>query len=201
MYRSGQLELQSSGWMQSRIGDRPWFEANVSRGFSSQSYYVFFMPQGILFLDKSRRAGADRDAARNAMVAGAAVGGLVGALVGSAIGSAMSRPVEERENFDMVSNDQLLIYARSRKSSFVSMLEEVKSISVDAPSALGRIFGGGVAGWITIRDSRLGKVSVEVKQSRSLQEAVESIGRRFGDRAKINVRWEDSKGRYVPKRG
>ena len=199
MYRSGQLELQSSGWMQTRIGDRPWFEANVSRGFSSQSLYVFLMPQGILFLDKSRHAGADSDASRRAMVAGAAVGGLVGALVGAAVGSAMSQPVEERENFDMISNDQLMIYARSRKKSFVSMLEDARSISVDAPGAMSRIFGGGVAGWIVVRDKRLGKVSIEVKDSTSLQAAADVIGRRYGERAKINVRWDDAKGRYVPR--
>jgi hypothetical protein len=199
MYRAGQIELQSSGWMQSRIGDRPGFEATVSRGFSSQSLNVFFMPQGILFLDKARQAGADRDAARNAMVAGAAMGGLVGALVGSAIGSALSRPVEERENFDMVTNEQLLIYARSRKKSFLSVLEDVRSIAVDAPGTLGRIFGGGVAGWITVRDKRLGKISIEVKQSTSLQAAADAIGRRYGELAKINIRWDDAKSRYVPK--
>jgi hypothetical protein len=199
MYRSGQLELQSNSFMQSRIGDRPWFEANVSRGFSSQTLYVFFMPQGVLFLDKKRQAGADRDAARNAMVAGAAVGGLVGALVGSAIGTALSRQTEEREDFDMVTNDQLLIYARSRKNSFVSMLDDVQTISIDAPGTLGRIFGGGAAGWITVRDKRVGKITVEVKKATWLQEATEVIGRRYGERAKINVRWDDAKGRYVPR--
>jgi hypothetical protein len=198
MYQTGQIELQSSGWMQTRIGDRPWFEATVSRGFSSQSYYVFFMPQGILFLDKARHAGADRDAARNAMMAGVAAGGLIGGLMGAALGSALSRPVEERENFDMVSNDQLLIYARSRKNSFVSMLEEVRTIVVDAPGFLGRIFGG-AAGRITVRDNRLGKISIEVKDATSLQSAVEAIGRRYGERAKINVRWDDAKSRYVPR--
>jgi uncharacterized membrane protein YsdA (DUF1294 family) len=176
MYRSGQLELQSNSFMQSRIGDRPWFEASVSRGFSSQTLYVFFMPQGVLFLDKKRQAGADRDAARNAMVAGAAVGGLVGALVGSAIGN-----------------------ARSRKNSFVSMLDDVQTISIDAPGTLGRIFGGGTAGWITVRDKRVGKITVEVKKATWLQEATEVIGRRYGERAKINVRWDDAKGRYVPR--
>ena len=198
MYRSGQLELESNGWMQSRIGDRPAFQAAVSRGFSSQNLHVFLLPQGFLFLKKAKTQQNDGDSMRRAVTAGAAVGGLVGAMMGAALASAANNQVEEDENFEMSANDHLMSLARSRKGSFISLNDDIRSVTISAPGAIGRMFGS-VAGWITIRDKRLGKITIEVKDPSSLASIVEAAPKRFGDRANIRVRWDDAKMRYVPR--
>jgi hypothetical protein len=199
MYHSGQMQLETNGWMQSRIGERPAFEAAVSRGFSSQSYHVFLMPQGILFLDKARPKQENGDMTRNAALAGAMVGGLVGAAMGVAMASAMKGPaVVEEEDFNLCENEHLLMLARGRKKSFISLLDDARMVAVDAPGALGRVFGS-VAGWITVRDSRLGKIVIDVKEQTSLSAAAKTIPGRYGDRASVNVRWDDNKQRFVPK--
>lgn len=198
MYRSGQMELESNGWMQARIGERPAFQAAVSRGFSSRTYHVFLLPQGFLFLDKANLKQNDSDTMRSAVAAGAAVGGLVGAMMGAALASATNKTVEEEENFETAANDQLLALARTRKRSFISLNDDIRSISINAPSAFGRMFGS-AAGSITIRDNRLGKITIEVKDPSSLASIVEAAPKRFGDRANVNVRWDDTKMRYVPR--
>ncbi|HUE72684.1 MAG TPA: hypothetical protein VMP01_17495 [Pirellulaceae bacterium] len=197
MYRSGQMELESNGWMQSRIGERPTFQASVSRGFSSQTLHVFLLPQGFLFLQKAKAAQNDDDTMRRAVVAGAAVGGLVGAMMGAALAGAANRPVEEEENFETSANDHLMSLARQRKGSFISLNDDIRSISIKAPGAFGRMFGS-AAGSITIRDNRLGKITIEVKDPSSLASIVEAAPKRFGDRANVLVRWDDTKMRYVP---
>ncbi len=199
MYRQGEMELQSSGWLQSRIGDRPAFQAVVSRGFASQNYHVFLLPQGFLFLQPTKPSRESGDAARQAMVAGAVMGGLVGAAIGAAVGSAMTKKAEDDENFDLCANEQLFSLAKSRKGSFVSVQEEIRSVLVNAPGTLSRLFGGSVAGWIIVKDSRQGKITIEVKDQNSLSAAVDAIPRRFKERASVNVRWDDAKLRFVPK--
>ena len=198
MYRSGQMELESNSWLQSRIGERPAFQASVSRGFSSQTLHVFLLPQGFLFLQKAKTAQSDGDTMRRAVAAGAAVGGLMGAMMGAALASAANRPSEEDENFEMSANDHLMSLARQRKGSFISLNDDVRSVTISAPGAIGRMFGS-VAGWITIRDKRLGKITIEVKDPGSLASIVEAAPKRFGDRANVNVRWDDAKSRYVPR--
>jgi hypothetical protein len=198
MYRSGQMELESSGWLQSRIGERPAFQAAVSRGFSSRTLHVFLMPQGFLFLQKGRRRQNDGDTMRNAVAAGAAVGGLMGAMMGAALAGAANPAVEEDENFDMSANDHILSLARSRKGSFISLNDDIRSVTISAPGVIGRMFGS-VAGWVTIRDKRLGKISIEVKDPNALSAIVEVAPKRFGDRANVNLRWDDATMRYVPR--
>ncbi len=198
MYRSGQMELESSGWMQSRVGERPAFQALVSRGFSSRMLHVFLMPQGFLFLQKLKRRQNDGDTMRNAVAAGAAVGGLMGAMMGAALAGASNRPVEEDENFEMSANDHILSLARSRKGSFIALNDDIRSVTFNAPGVIGRMFGS-VAGWITVRDNRLGKITIEVKDPSALASMVEAAPKRFGDRANVNVRWDDAKMRYVPR--
>ena len=129
MYRSGQMELESSGWMQSRVGERPAFQALVSRGFSSRMLHVFLMPQGFLFLQKLKRRQNDGDTMRNAVAAGAAVGGLMGAMMGAALASASNRPVEEDENFEMSANDH--IHSR-RSAHYAGFAVDLHSSDLDA---------------------------------------------------------------------
>lgn len=199
MYQSGQMQLESNGWMQSRIGDRPTFEAVVSRGFSSRSYHVFLVPQGILFLSKIKPGQGNSQAAYDAIATGAKVGGLMGAALGAAMATTLSKPVEEEEeNFAICQTEQLFMLAKKRRHSFISLLEDARTICVDAPGALGRMFGG-TAGWITVRDSRLGKIVIDVKEQASLSDVTKTIPARYGDRASINVQWDDARQRFVPK--
>lgn len=198
MYRSGQMDLESSGWLQARVGERPTFQAAVSRGFSNRVFHVFLMPQGFLFLQKAKTRQNDGDTMRSAVAAGAAVGGLMGAMMGAALASAANRPVEEDENFEMSSNDHILSLARTRKGSFICLSDDIRSVTITAPGIIGRMLGS-VAGWITIRDKRVGKVTVEVKDHNSLSSIVEALPKRFGDRANVYVRWDDGKMRYVPR--
>src|SRR5262245_26796012 len=131
MYRTGQMELQSSGWLQNHNSDRPSFEATVAKGFSKQPYHVFLMPQGILFVELRNKATA-ANAAANAMMTGAVLGGAIGAMIGAAIASSVAPPGQKDKGFELCSDDELFAIARTRNKSFVIEKDDVQRVSIDA---------------------------------------------------------------------
>src|SRR5262245_46623977 len=154
MYTPGQMQLQSMSLLQGHSGDRPSFHATVCRTFSNRPYQVFAMPQGLLFLERRDRAGAAKDNT-NALVAGAVMGGMIGACIASALVNSAESEVET--GLEQLREDELFELARTRRRSFVSKIEEIASVSIEAPGSWGRLFASStLAGWITVRDRRLG---------------------------------------------
>jgi len=198
MYNAGQQQLQSANWLNSHTADRPSFHATVCRTFSTRMFQVFAMPQGLLFLEsKGKGGGASNDEQQRAMMVGMVLGGALGACIGAAIANSAS-PAESHENFELCGEEELFEIAKKRKRSFVAKNDEILSVSIDAPSGFGRIFAdSSLAGWIIVRDRRLGKLTLEVHDQAALSVAVDALPRRFGDRCFVNVELDRHTAKFV----
>jgi hypothetical protein len=202
MYNAGQMQLQSATWLQGHSGDRPSFEAVVCHTFApNRVHQVFMMPQGLLFLELRKKVGsAIGNANQNAVVMGAVMGGLIGAAIAGAVSEAMSNNETNHENFEMCSEDELYQLAAQRKKSFVSKNDEIISVTIDAPGGFTRMFGNSkLAGYITVRDRKLGKVKMEVYDQAALSVAVDSLPRRLKERVIVNVAFDQQNTRFVPR--
>jgi hypothetical protein len=191
--------MQSAALLQRYAGDRPSFEATVCRTFSTRNYQVFALPQGLLFLEIRNKPGSGRggDVNTNALVAGAVLGGAIGACIAGALTS-NETAYETKENFDMCSEEELFQLAKKRRRSFVSKADEILSVSIDAPSSFTRMFGSStLAGSITLRDRKLGKVVMEIHDQAAMSVAVDALPRRLGERAFVNVEFDRGSTRFV----
>jgi hypothetical protein len=202
MYTAGHSNLQSAEWLNAHAADRPAFPAIVTRRFKGpRPFQVFIMPRGILFLELRNMAGAPSDGAKKAAVACAVMGGAVGGLVGGLIMAKSKTSNEPDERYDLLDEYDLFELAESRKRSFVAKNDEIRSITIDAPSGWDRVFGNrNLAGWITVRDGTLGKVKMEIHDQSALSVAVDVLPRRLGDRVEVNVELDRSTSRFTRKR-
>src|SRR5438874_13445412 len=119
MYQSGQQQMQSATWLQNHGGDRPSFQAMVSRSFSTRQYQVFAMSQGLLFLEVRSKGGSPGKSNTGAIVLGGIMGGAIGACVAGALTS-QGADAGRMENFDLCSEDELFELAKQRRKSFVA---------------------------------------------------------------------------------
>jgi hypothetical protein len=207
-FQSGAQELSSNRWMSQHQGDRPSFQADISRGlFSSGHFQVFSMPQGLLCLEMRHKDYGNLG--QHGHNVGAAWF-MFGAIGGIAAGLAAARdnqryggaPAQRWEaSFDTMQEDELLELARERKKSFVCKLDEITSARIDAPSGLSNLIGdGSLAGIIRLRDRAIGKIVMQVRDQTHLAVAVDALARRLGDRAQIHVAFDDRLRRFVRRR-
>ena len=191
MQYGGNVELQSDRWMKGHTADRPSFNVLICRGFGERRFQVFAMSKGLLFLDKGKAKGGDMgdDAAGKAVVAGAMLGGALGAVIGAAIASNMSAGAgQAQERYDRCSEDELLDLARTRKKSFVALYDQITAVSLDLPGFFAKIFGDGrTVGVITLRENKVGKVTMEVRDPSEMAVAMEALPRRLGPRVQVNM--------------
>jgi hypothetical protein len=202
MSTNGQLQLQSTTWLQRSTADRPTFNGVIRRTFSKTQYQVFAMPRGMLFLEKRISKSGGGGTNTNAIVAGAVLGGAIGAVIGAAIASSMetASAVEKEENLDIQPEEVLIELARTRKKSFVAKYDEINSLTIDAPGGMARLFADStLAGWLTLRDQCLGKITVEIHEQPAMAVAVENLPRRLGSKVQINVDFDQQALRFVPK--
>jgi len=201
MQYGANVELQSNRWMQGHTSDRPSFNVLISRGFGERRFQVFAMTKGLLCLDKGAIKGGDMgdDAAGRAVMVGAVMGGALGAVIGAAIASNMSTGSGSREErYDLCSEDELLDLAAQRKKSFVALYDKITSISLDVPGFWGQTFGDGrTIGWITLRESSLGKVAMEVRDAAQMSVAIDSLPRRLGPRVQVNLQLDPRTHTFV----
>jgi hypothetical protein len=199
MYASGQQQLQSATWLQQFSSDRPSFHALVCHTLlPNRPYLVFVMPQGLLFIETKYRPGMPGNRNNNAIVMGAVLGGAIGACIGAAIANANSYSESQAENLDMYSEEQLYELAAQRKRSFVARMDEIQSVSIDVPGTWGRLFANSsLAGWITLRDRKLGKIAMENHDQADLSVAVDALPRRFGDRVFVNCALDRNSARFI----
>ena len=207
-FTSGQYELRSSSIMANHTGDRPSFQADVSRGwFGSGHFQVFAMPQGLLFLQMQLKDYGNLGS--NANYAGMAMAMSFGAIGGLAAGMAAARDAERygerpedkwETGLDALSEDELLDMAKSRRKSFVAKNAEISAVSIDAPGAFSRALGdSSLQGTITLRDRTLGKVSLEIRDAAAMSVAVDALRRHLGDRVQVNVQFDQQSMRFLPK--
>jgi hypothetical protein len=198
MYNAGQMQLQSANWLNSHTGDRPSFHAKVCRTFSTRTFQVFAMQQGLLFLESRGKGagGASDEQQQKAMMMGMFFGGVLGAAVAQAVVNNM--PEQPQENFDLCSEEELFELAKRRKRSFVAKNDEILSVSIDAPRGFSRLFADStLAGTIVVRDRRLGKLTLEVHDQAALSVAVDALPRRFADRCFVNVELDRNTAKFV----
>jgi hypothetical protein len=199
MYQAGQMQMQSAAWLQNHGGDRPSFQATVSRTFSTRQYQVFAMQQGLLFLELRTKGGSPGKSNNEAVVIGAVMGGMIGACIAGALTS-QAGDAGKLESFDLCSEEELFALAKQRRKSFVSKNDEAISVSIDAPGSFGRLFASSsLAGWITLRDRKLGKISMEIHDQASMSVAVDSLPRRFKERCFVNVELDRQTAKFKPK--
>lgn len=195
-FQAGHYDLKSSSILANHTGDRPSFVADISRGlFNSGHFQVFALPQGLLFLELRLRDYGN-------LGPGSHGSGLAGAMAAYREGERYGFAPDDKweTGFDTHSEEQLFELAAERKKSFVSKLDEIQAVSIDAPGFLGRMFGdSSLAGCITIRDKSLGKVSLEVKDPAALSVAVDALPRRLGSRVQVNVAFDQNSRRFVPR--
>jgi hypothetical protein len=198
MYKAGQVQLQSTGWMQKHTGDRPSFDAVICRSIFSGSrrYRVFAMARGLLFLPLE-----DHPATKAPPCMGTGLAGAARTLEYAQEWYARQPvPPECQADFDIKSDEEILKLAGERRQSFVAKQEEITRLSIDPPGAIARLLGTSVAGLITLRDRTLGKVTMEVREQLALTVAVESLPKRLGERAVVNVQWDEPARKFVPRR-
>ena len=95
---------------------------------------------------------------------------------------------------------QSLDLARARKKSFVAFYDKITSVSLDAPGFWGRNFGDGrTVGWITLRETSLGKVTMEVRDASEMSVAIDSLPRRLGPRVQVNLQFDPRSRTFVKK--
>src|SRR5690349_1678031 len=199
MYQAGQMQMQSAAWLQSHGGDRPSFQATVSRTFSNRQYQVFAMSQGLLFLELRSKGGSPGNPNTAAVVMGGVMGGAIGACIAGALTS-QGGEASKMENFDLCSEEELFELAKQRRKSFVSKNDEIQSVTIEAPSSFGRLFANSsLAGWITLRDRKLGKISMEIYDQASMSVAVDVMPRRFRERSFVNVELDRQTAKFKPK--
>ena len=190
--------LQSSAWLQNHSADRPTFQAKVSRGMSSCEYVVFAMQHGLLFLEQKDHVFSSRNQGVNgAVVAGAIMGGAAGALIAGMLTSGNNDGARKESGLETQTDEELFALARSRKKSFVAEREEIESVSIDPPTFFGGLFKSRLAGTITIRDRKLGKIRLEIFDHASMSAAIDAFPRHYGNRTAINVHWDQAKSAYV----
>ena len=204
MQYGANVELQSNRWMQGHTSDRPSFNVLISRGLGERPFQVFAMTKGLLCLDKGPAKGSGGggdDGANRAIMVGAVMGGALGAVIGAAVASNMSTGSGSREErFDLCSEDELLDLAAQRKKSFVALYDKITGVSLDVPGIWGRTFGDGrTVGWITLRESSLGKVAMEVRDASQMSVAIDSLPRRLGPRVQINLQLDPRTHTFVRK--
>ena len=194
-FTSGQYDLQSTSILAQPTGDRPSFQADVSRGlFNSGHFQVFAMPQGLLFLEMRLRdyGNLGPDAPCGGGLAGAAAAWREGERYGFA------PPDKWETGLDAKCEDELLEMARERRKSFVSKLDEIRSVSIDAPGFFGMMFGDStLQGTITLRDRKLGKVLIDIRDASAMSVAVDALPRRLGDRVTLNAQFDAKSRRFV----
>jgi hypothetical protein len=197
MYSPGQQQLQSASWLNQFASDRPSFHAQVCRTLlPNRAYQVFVMPQGLLFVESRHKPGIGANRS-NAIVIGAVLGGMIGAGIAAAI--ADNAPEGKIENLDTLHEDELFQLAAQRKRSFVSRKDDVQTINIEVPGSWGRLFNNStLAGWITVRDRKLGKVTMEVHDQAALSVAVDALPRRFEGRTFVNCQLDRNTARFVP---
>jgi hypothetical protein len=206
-FQAGQQELQSNRWVSQHTGDRPSFQADIQRGlFGSGHFQVFAMPAGLLCLEMRHKDYGNLG--QNTPNYGAWM--MFGAIGGLAAGLAAARDAERygsalaqrwEAGFDVMEEDELLELARQRRKSFVCKLDEIRSVVINPPSLLSRTLGdGSLAGIITLRDKSMGRVVMEVRDQTHLSVAVDALPRRLGERAKVNVAFDQQTRRFVPRR-
>ena len=200
MYAAGQQQLQSATWLNQYASDRPSFHAIVCRTWSpNRPYQVFVMPQGLLFIESRNKIG-NVGGNSNAVVVGAVLGGAIGACIGAAIAANSGGNSGQVENLDTCSEEQLFQLAATRRRSFASKIDEILSITIDAPGSWNRLIAPStLAGSITVRDRTLGKVAMEVHDQAALSVAVDCIARRFKERAFINCELDRNTARFLPR--
>jgi hypothetical protein len=201
MHAGGGHQLDSMQWIPGYGGDRPMFEGVIAGAFfGSKQYYFFALPEALLFLPSVKlRIGAG--SGPDAFVAGWKMGGLIGGVVGATIAGALADPAIDDTAYECLSETQLFELARSRRGSFACLNDDIEWIQLDAPSGLARLLGSSrLAGWLTLRDRRLGKRTVEIYDPAMLALACESLPERFGDRVRIKVEYDDQAMRYRPRR-
>lgn len=197
-FTAGHYALQSTSILAQHTGDRPSFQADVSRGlFNSGHFQVFAMPQGLLFLEMRLRdyGNLGPEAPYGAGLAGAAAAWREGERYGFA------PPDKWETGLDAKGEDELLALASERRKSFVSKLDEILAVSIDAPGFLGRTFGdSNLQGTITLRDRKLGKVLIDIRDASAMSVAVDALPRRLGDRLQLNAQFDPKSRRFVPRR-
>jgi hypothetical protein len=152
-----------------------------------------------LFLELRKKASAAQNNT-NAVVMGAVLGGAIGACIGAAVAEGMSADPRSDENFDCLDEEQLYQLAASRRRSFVSKIDEIVSVTVAAPGTWGRMFNSSrLAGWVTLRDRKLGRVTMEIHNQADLSVAVDALPRRLGERAFVNVEFDRQTTMFRPK--
>jgi hypothetical protein len=193
--------------MQGNTSDRPSFSVLISRGLGERRFQVFAMTKGLLCLDKGPAKsggiggiGGIGDAGNRAVLTGAVLGGAIGAMVGAAIASNMPGSAGREERYDLCDEDELLDLAAARKKSFCAFYDKITSVSLDAPGFWGRNFGDGrTVGWITLRESSLGKITMEVRDASEMSVAIDSLPRRLGARALVNLHLDPRTRTFVRK--
>jgi len=104
------------------------------------------------------------------------------------------------ESFDLCSEEELFQLAKERRRSFVSKTDEILSVSIDAPGSFGRLFANSsLAGWITLRDRKLGKVAMDIHDQAAMSVAVDVLPRRLGERAFVNIELDRQTMKFRPK--
>lgn len=202
MRKSAQVEMQSVALLQRHAADRPSFEVLRRGAFSgARAFQAFALPRGLLFLELRTKAVAGPSSHKAALVGGI-MGGAIGACVGALIDSRGAVQEEREAGFDMWDEDRLIELAGLRKRSFVSKYDEIRSVSLDAPGSLGRMFADrDLAGWMTLYDRVLGKVVLEFHDPSAMAVAVDGLPRRLGDKVRVNVELDESTARFVRRRG
>jgi hypothetical protein len=198
----GQVDLQSNQWLSGHTGDRPVIDAIIA-GFvtAPRCYQVFIMKKGLLYLDLGPEKKAGGQLSPGAAVAAGVLGGAVGGLIAGMVAQSMAGPEERGPRYDMQDDDTLLEMARGSKHSFVSLYNEIDSVSIDAPGFLSELFGNGkTAAWIKVRDRANGRVCMEIRGVSAVAAAAESLPRRLGDRVKVNVELDRRTLRYRSRR-
>jgi hypothetical protein len=187
--------------MQGNTSDRPSFSVLISRGLGERRFQVFAMTKGLLCLDKGpAKSGGIGDAGNRAVLTGAVLGGAIGAMVGAAIASNMPGSAGREERYDLCDEDELLDLAAARKKSFCAFYDKITGVSLDAPGFWGRNFGDGrTVGWITLRETSLGKVTMEVRDASVMSVAIDSLPRRLGARAQVNLQLDPRTRTFVKK--
>ncbi|HMC11308.1 MAG TPA: hypothetical protein VKH44_08455, partial [Pirellulaceae bacterium] len=98
------------------------------------------------------------------------------------------------------SEDELYQLASQRRKSFVAKNDEILSVTIDAPGTFTRMFGcSKLAGYITLRDHKLGKVKMEIYDQAAMSVAVDSLPRRLKERAFVNVEFDLGSTTFRPK--
>jgi len=205
-FQAGQQELQSNQWVSKHTADRPSFQCDINRGlFRSGHFQVFAMPAGLLCLEMRHKDYGNIGQGGN-NYAGMFFAMQFGAIGGLAAGLAAARDAERyggtpaqrwEKSFELMDESELLELARQRRKSFVCKLNEIRSVTINAPSLLSRTLGdNSLAGNITVRDKCMGKIVMQVRDQTHMAVAVEALAKRLGDRAKVNVEFDERTRRF-----